>query len=126
MLASMTAGFLPNLSRIQRKVGSIGTRTSLAWDLHYAEASPGPEGGVNIILGTDRPISFSEQWRQSRTLDYPFEVAELHLNRDLEGDGTLSYATKIIPDKDKHTIVLENWGTQRIRLNQVHLEKGTN
>ena len=48
------------------------------------------------------------------------------LNRDLEGEGTLSYATKIIPDKKAHTIVLENWGTQRIRLTQVHLEKGTN
>ena len=107
------------------KVGTIGTTTSLAWDLHYSHATPGEDGGVHIVLGTDRPISFSEQWRQSRTLDYPFEIVELHLNRDLEGDGTLSFATKVIPDKEAHTIVLENWGTQRIRLNQVHLEKGT-
>jgi hypothetical protein len=123
----MSQGPQKLLDELQKapKVGTIGTTTSLAWDLHYAQASPGEEGGAHIVLGTDRPISFSEQWRQSRTLDYPFEIVELHLNRDLEGDGTLSYATKIIPDREKHSIVLENWGTQRIRLNQVHPEKGT-
>ena len=116
------------LEQLQKapKFGTIGTTTSLAWDLHYAHATPGEDGGVQIVLGTDRPIAFSEQWRQSRTLDYPFEVVELYLNRDLEGDGTLSFATKIVPDQKNHRIVLENWGTQRIRLNQVHLEKGTN
>jgi hypothetical protein len=116
------------LDQLQKapKVGTIGTTTSLAWDLHFAHATPGEDGGVQIVLGTDRPIAFSEEWRQSRTLDYPFEIVELHLNRDLEGGGTLSFATKIIPDQKNHRIVLENWGTQRIRLSQVHLEKGTN
>ena len=101
------------------KVGSIGTTTSLAWDLHFARATPGEDGGSRIILGTDRPIAFSEQWNGSRTLDYPFTIVELHLNNDGEGDGTLSFATKIIPDAKNRTVVLENWGTQRIRLTQV-------
>lgn len=105
------------------RVGSIGTTTSLAWDLHFARQTPGEDGGTNIILGTDRPIAFSEQWNGSRTLDYPFTVIELHLNGDGAGEGTLSFATKVIPDAKNKTVVLENWGTQRVRLTQVRRER---
>jgi hypothetical protein len=103
-------------------VGTIGTTTSLAWDLHFARATPGEDGGSRIILGTDRPISFSEQWNSSRTLDYPFTVIELHVDRDGAGEGTLSFATKLTRDAKNNTVVLENWGAQRVRLTQVHEE----
>jgi len=108
------------------KVGTIGTTTSLAWDLHFARATPGEDGGTRIILGTDRPISFSEQWHSARTLDYPFTVVELHVDKDGDGEGTLSFATKIIPDAKNNSVVLENWGSQRIRLTQVKRERGGN
>ena len=49
-------------------------------------------------------------------------VIELHVNNDGEGEGTLSFATKVIPDAKNKTVVLENWGTQRIRLTQVKRE----
>jgi hypothetical protein len=120
----MTKGANDLLDALQKapRVGSIRTNTSLAWDLHFARQTPGEDGGTNIVLGTDRPISFSEQWASSRTLDYPFTVIELHVNRDGRGDGTLSFATKVIPDPKANTVVLENWGTQRIRLTQVKVE----
>jgi len=105
------------------KVGTIRTTTSLAWDLHFARQTPGEEGGWRVVLGTDRPIAFSEQWRNARTLDYPFTVVELHLDKDGEGEGTLSFATKVIGDKRDNTVVLENWGTQRTRLTQVKRER---
>jgi hypothetical protein len=106
-------------------VGTIGTSTSLAWDLHFARQTPGEDGGTTVVLGTDRPISFSEQWNSSRTLDYPFTVIELHLDKNGEGEGTLSFATKVIPDAKNRTVVLENWGTQRVRLTQVKPEKSS-
>jgi hypothetical protein len=105
------------------KVGTIRTPTSLAWDLHFARETPGEDGGWRVVLGTDRPIAFSEQWANSRTLDYPFTVIELHLDKDGDGEGTLSFATKVIGDKKNNTVVLENWGTQRTRLTQVKREK---
>jgi hypothetical protein len=120
----MTKGANDLLDALQHapRVGSIRTMTSLAWDLHFARQTPGEDGGISIVLGTDRPISFSEQWNGSRTLDYPFTVIELHVNKDGEGEGTLSFATKVIPDPKNNTVVLENWGTQRIRLTQVRRE----
>jgi hypothetical protein len=108
------------------KVGTIATTTSLAWDLHFARQTPGEDGGTRIVLGTDRPIAFSEQWNSSRTLDYPFTVIELHVDNDGAGEGTLSFATKLIPDAKNHSVVLENWGTQRVRLTQVKREAASN
>jgi hypothetical protein len=101
------------------KVGTIQTPTSLSWDLHFARQTPAEDGGWRVVIGTDRPISFSEQWNSARTLDYPFTVVELHLDNSGEGEGTLSFATKVIGDKNSNTVVLENWGTQRTRLTQV-------
>jgi hypothetical protein len=106
-------------------VGYIRTPESLAWDLHFAAHMKGKDGGERVILATDRPLSFSELWNQSRTVDYPFTVIELRLNDSGDGDGTMSFATKIIPDKENNIITLENYGTQRVRLQQVHREKSS-
>jgi hypothetical protein len=53
-----------------------------------------PEGGERVVLVTDRRIGFWEAANQPRLIDYPFTVIELHLNRDGEGEGKMSIATK--------------------------------
>jgi hypothetical protein len=80
------------------KVGYIRSLTSIGWDLHYARRSPMPDGGERVVIATDRPVSFWEAANQPRSIDYPFTVIEMHLNSEGEGDGTLSYATKIVAD----------------------------
>ncbi|MQA31651.1 MAG: hypothetical protein GEU82_17750 [Luteitalea sp.] len=104
------------------KVGYIRTNTSLGWDLHYASHVRGEDGGERIIVATDRPMSFAELWHRPRSIDYPFTFIELHVNDAGEGDGTLSLATKVIPDKTNNIVTLENYDTQRIRLQQVKRE----
>jgi hypothetical protein len=47
----------------------------------------------------------------------------MEIDRNGEGKGTLSYATKIIPAGDN--IVLENFATQPIMLTQIKSEKRT-
>jgi hypothetical protein len=100
------------------KVGSIHTTQTLAWDLHYAFQSPLEEGGRRIVLGTDRPIGFREAGSSARTMDYPFTVIEMHLDRDDEGEGRILAGTKILVDKN-NSLVLENYSTQPIRFNQI-------
>lgn len=102
----------------QPTVGTIQVDQGLGWDLRFAWRTPGEDGGERIILATDRPMSFWEVSNRPRTVDYPFTIIELHVKNG-EGDGTLSLATKVIPDKDRKVIVLENFDTQRIRLTQV-------
>jgi hypothetical protein len=105
------------------KVGFIRETSSIGWDLHYARHAPMPEGGERVVVATDRPIGFWEASRQPRSIDYPFTIIELHVNKDGEGEGKLSFATKIITDKDSGSIVLENYGLQPVMLQGVKREK---
>jgi hypothetical protein len=101
------------------RVGYIRTPNSLGYDLHYARKAPLPEGGERVTLATDRYIGFWEAANRPRTIDYPFTVIELRLNRDGVGEGKMSIATKITMDTDKKQIELENYGTQPVLLNNV-------
>jgi hypothetical protein len=102
----------------QPKVGYIQVNNGLGWDLHFAWQEPDEDGGQRVVLATDRPMSFWEVSNRPRSADYPFTVIELHM-KDGEGEGTLSLATKVIPNKSQRIVVLENFDTQRIRLTQV-------
>jgi hypothetical protein len=108
------------------KVGYIRTNTSLGWDLHFARRVPGEDGGERIVIATDRPMSSAELWHRPRSVDYPFTVIEMRVNRDGQGDGTLSFATKVIPDRENNIVTLENYGQQRTRLQQVKRESAGN
>src|SRR5207244_2194 len=90
------------------KVGYIRSTTSLGWDLHLARRQSDPERGERVTLATDRPMSIWETMNQPRSTDYPFTVIEMHLNADGEGDGMLSYAAKLIPDKEGNMMKIDN------------------
>jgi hypothetical protein len=106
-----------------RPVGTIKTPDSLGYDLRYASQTPLPEGGRRIVIATDRPIGFWEATNRPRTIDYPFTVIQMEIDKDGKGKGTLSYATKIIPAGD--TIVLENFDTSPIMLTEIRSETHT-
>ena len=109
---------LPNLN------GRDPTNLRLGWDIRYASSAPDPEGGHRIVLALDRVMSFAELRNRPRTVDYPFTFIEIHLNKDGEGEGKLAYATKILFDKKKNTIELENFSSEPVRLTTVKIEKG--
>jgi len=104
------------------KVGYIRTPNTIGDDLHFARKVPLEDSGERVMLATDRSISFWEQWVRPRTIDYPFTVIELHFDPDGRGDGKLSPATRIVPDKEKNLIELENDGTQPMLLTSVRRE----
>ena len=112
------------LSALQKmkSVGSIRTPRTLAWTLRYARQFKDEEGGRRIVLATDRPLGFGEVHNSSRTLDYPFTIIEIRLNAKDEGEGKILSGTKIYVDKNKE-IVLENWGQQPTRFNQIRRQK---
>ena len=114
----------PLLKALQKmpKVGGIRTPQSLSWDLHYARQFPGEDGGRRIVLATDRPIGFAEARNSGRSMDYPFTIVEIHLDKDDKGEGKILAGTKIYVDKNKN-LVLENWGQQPVRFNEIHKVK---
>jgi hypothetical protein len=109
------------LKQLQKNkpVGRIRTPDSLGYDLRYAQQTSLPEGGRMIVIATDRPIGFWEATEHPRSIDYPFTVIQMKLDREGNGSGTLSYATKIVAHKN-NVIELEDFATQPIMLNNIH------
>jgi hypothetical protein len=62
-----------------------------------------------------------EAANQPRTIDYPFTLIQLQLNKNDEGVGKASIATKIT--KTDNYIELENFSSEPVRLNNVHKVK---
>jgi hypothetical protein len=112
---------LLELLRDQKSVGTIRTPDSLGYDLRYAHQEPGEDGGRRIVIATDRPISYWEARNQPRTIDYPFTVIQMEIDKNGEGKGTMSYATKIIARAN--TIELENFTTSPVMLGDIKAKK---
>jgi hypothetical protein len=106
-----------------KRVGYIRAPQTLGWDLRYARQVEGEDGGRSIIILTDRPINFYEARNQARTMDYPFTLIQLQLDKDGNGEGRASVATKITYNKKKNTVELENYGTQPVMLTKVEKTK---
>ena len=103
--------------RDMKSVGSIRTPDSLGYDLRYAHQDAGEEGGRHVIIATDRPIGFWEAANQPRISNYPFTVLQMELDKNGEGKGTMSVATKIIVRHN--TVELENFASSPVMLNDI-------
>ena len=79
--------------------------------------------GERIVLAPDRSTNFWEARNQPRSIDDPFTVIELHFDGDGKGEGKMSIATKITADKESRSIVLENYATQPLMLNDIRRRK---
>jgi len=107
--------------RDMKSVGTIRTPDSLAYDLRYSHQEPGEDGGRRVVLATDRPIGFWEAANRPRTIDYPFTVIQMQLDKNGEGTGTLSFATNIIARGN--TIELENFASAPAMLTEIRTKK---
>lgn len=101
------------------KVGYIRTPQTLAWDLHFARQSPLADGGRRIVLATDRPIGFREARNQPRSIDYPFTIVEVQLDKNDRGVGKILAGTKLYIDRKTNNLVLENFAQQPVRFNEI-------
>ena len=90
--------------------------------LRYTWQTPGEDGGRRIVIATDRYIGFEEARNQPRTIDYPFTLFEIRVNKAGEGEGKMAVATKISFDKKKNAIELENYGSEPVRLNNLKVK----
>jgi hypothetical protein len=99
-----------------RSVGRIRTPDSIGYDLRFASQRKGADGGRDIVLATDRPISFWEATNRPLSFDYPFTLIQIHMNPDGKGEGKLALATKITADPDTKEIEIEDFANQPVRL----------
>ena len=108
--------------RVPGKQGPDPHQLGLGHDLRYAWQTPLPEGGRRIVMITDRYIGMQEARNRPRTIDYPFTLFEIRVNKDGEGEGKVSVATKITFDKKANQVELENYSSEPVRLNNVKVK----
>jgi hypothetical protein len=97
----------------------------LGWDIRYASQRPDPEGGQRIVLALDRYLSFWEIANRPRTIDYPFTFVEIKVDKNGEGEGKLSIATRVDFNKANNVIQLETYASEPVRLQQVKVSPKT-
>jgi hypothetical protein len=113
---------LQELQKMPR-MGYIRTPGRIGWDIHFAAHVPAKDGGERIVLVTDRHMGFREVANRHRSVDYPFTIIELNVPKSGDGDGKITVATRIIPDKGGRLVTLENYDIQPVLLTKVTRER---
>jgi len=109
---------LKALQDIKPRVGFIRTPNSMGWDLKYAYESQLPDGSRQIVIATDKPVSFLAAASQARTMDYAFSLIEMRFPKDSDkGEGKLLGQSSIAVKNGK--LEIELYGQQPTRLTTI-------
>lgn len=112
--------------RDMRAVGRIYTPGSIGYELRYSEERKLPDGGREIILATDRPMSFREIVNRPRSADYPFTWVQFTMGPDGTGEGKLAVAARIVGEEADNLIEVEDFAISPVRLQNIRSRKGDN
>lgn len=111
-----------SLQDIEPRTGYIRTTRSLGWDLKYARENTLPDGTRQIVIVTDKPVSFFAASNQTRTMDYPFTLIEMRFPAGSDkGEGKLLNQTSISTKNGR--LELEIYGQEPTRLTEITQQK---
>lgn len=110
--------------RDMRPVGKISRPGNIGWDLRFAHQRALPDGGREITLATDRPMSFWERANQPRSTEYPFTWMQFRVGADGKGDGEVAVAARITGEKEDDLIEVEHFAISPVRLENIRSDKG--
>jgi hypothetical protein len=112
--------------RDMRSVGRIYTPGSIGYDLKYASQRRLPDGGREIVLATDRPMSFWELRNSPRSTMYPFTWVQFQMKPDGTGEGKLAVAARIVGEEADRLIEVEDFALYPVRLQNIKSRVDTN
>ena len=114
---------LDALEKIRPPVGSIRTPNTLAYDLYYARNNPMPDGSRRVVFATNRRVAFREVSNSTRSMQYQFNLIEIHFDKDGKGEGKMVPAAKVSWDKAAKKIEIENYSALPVDLTTVTVDK---
>jgi hypothetical protein len=103
-------------------VGRISPSGFVGSGFRFARYRPTANGGLHIVMVTNRPMSFGEVYHSGRSMDYQFGIVVLNVDKDGKGTGELAPVCKIKFNK-KNELEIENFGQKPFRLANVYLQK---
>jgi hypothetical protein len=106
------------------QVGYIYTQGTLAYALFYARENTLPDGSKQIVLASNRPISFGGAISPGARQKYDLGVVEMRFPKD-GGDGEGKVILQGMAKYDDQTgkIEIENYSGQPTRLMQIKLQR---
>jgi hypothetical protein len=93
-IAERGIGSLPEAAARFSDAGYMYWPGGLEYIVRYAQRTPRPDGGEDVLLVTERPI---ELWWETSAPSTPLTVVELRLGKDGKGEGQLFAATGVKP-----------------------------
>jgi hypothetical protein len=110
------------LKKITPITGYIRTSQMRTWELKYAYQNTLADGGRQIVIVTDKPVTVFAASNLSDRNDYPFSMIEMHFPAGGgDGEGKLLGQTAI-SIKDGR-LQLEIYGQEPTKLNSIKEEK---
>ena len=110
------------LQDISPRCGFIRTPNSMGWDIKYARENKLADGTRQIVVVTDKPVSFLAAASQARTMDYPFSLVEMRFPPGTnKGEGKLLTQTSISVQNGR--LELEIYGQEPTRLTTITQQK---
>jgi hypothetical protein len=103
-------------------VGRLSPTGYVGSGFRFARYRPTPNGGLHIVMVTNRPMAFGELYNGSRSTDYQFGIVVLDVDKNGKGTGKLAPVCKIKFNK-KNELEIENYGQKPFRLANVYLQK---
>jgi hypothetical protein len=107
------------------KAGDVGRLSPTGFvgsSFRFARYNTTPNGGLHIVMVTNRPMSFGELYRSGRSTDYQFGIVVLDVDKNGKGTGKLAPICKI-KFNNQNQLEIENYGQKPFRLENVYLQK---
>ena len=109
--------------RGQKKAGYAFFASRQGYPLRYAREFDMGGGKRQIVLATDRPVSFGEVYSQSQMGDFDVTLIVLKLDENNKGEGILSLGTELKWNDKEDKIEITNVSSQPIKLGDVRPAK---
>jgi len=109
--------------RGQEKTGYAFSAGKQGYPLRYARSFDMGDGKRQIILATDRPVTFSEAYQDSRAGDFDVTIILLNVDADGKGDGILSIGTEVKWNDKTNKLEVTNMSSQPTKLGDVRPAK---
>ena len=117
--------FTREVSTTLRKLGKAGILFLMGeqgWPIRYAREFE-TSSGRQIILGLERPVTFSEVYAGSQAQDFDVTVIVLNLDSSGNGEGVASVGTELVWNEAEDKIGITNFSSQPVKLTSVRPSK---
>jgi hypothetical protein len=116
------AQMVADLSQLPQ-VGYIYSQGTLAYALYYARENTLPDGTRQVVLATNRPISFGASISGGTREKYNLGVIEMRFDKSGKGEGKIIGQGMASIDKKTGKVEVQNYMGQPTRLLQIKEEK---